>query len=175
MIRAALPRRKAIHDATTSMKNHRYYFFVFIFFAGAFVSCDRNVVFEENVKIPENRWAQNNIVTLSTDIIDTIHPHNIYLNVRNAGGYQFSNLFLFFTTRTPGGKAERDTVELMLADASGKWMGDGLGDIWDNRLPFRMNFLFPEKGTYTFTFEQAMRVDPLPQIMDIGLRIEKAE
>ena len=153
----------------------RNIYIILVLIAGMFISCDRNVVFEENVKIPENRWAQNNIVTLSTEITDTIHPHNIYINVRNAGGYQFSNLFLFFTTLTPSGKAERDTIELMLADESGKWMGDGLGDIWDNRLPFRMNFVFPESGAYTFNFEQAMRVDPLPQIMDIGIRIERAE
>ncbi len=138
-----------------------------------FSSCDRNIVFEENVKLPESRWEQKNIIILKTDIKDTITPQNIYINIRNAGGYQFSNLFVFFTTQTPSGKTERDTVELTLADPAGKWLGDGLGDIWDNRLPFKHNFHFPEKGTYTFMLEQAMRIDPLPQLMDIGIRIEK--
>ena len=138
-----------------------------------FSSCDRNIVFEENVKLPESRWEQKNIIILKTDIKDTITPQNIYINIRNAGGYQFSNLFVFFTTQTPSGKTERDTVELTLADPAGKWLGDGLGDIWDNRIPFKHNFHFPEKGTYTFMLEQAMRIDPLPQLMDIGIRIEK--
>ena len=137
-------------------------------------SCDPNVVFEDNVKLPENRWEISNIVKLETEIADTITPHNIYINVRNAGGYQFSNLFVFFTTQTPSGKAARDTIELTLADASGKWLGDGMGDIWDNRLLFKSNFIFPEKGNYIFMLEQAMRVNPLPQVMDVGLRIEKA-
>jgi gliding motility-associated lipoprotein GldH len=141
----------------------------------SFYSCDKNVVFEKNVKLPENRWYQNNIVKLEAEITDTITPHSISINVRNAGGYQFSNLFIFLTTKTPSGRQERDTVELTLADASGKWLGDGLGDIWDNRIPFKNNFRFPEKGTYTFLMEQAMRVDPLPQIMDVGLRIERLE
>lgn len=69
---------------------------------------------------------------------------------------------------------ERDTVELTLADPSGKWLGSGMGDIWDNRVLFKQQFRFPEKGTYIFTLEQAMRIDPLPQIMDVGIRIEKA-
>ena len=138
-------------------------------------SCDQNVVFEDNVKLPDNRWEIKNIVTLSTEIKDTINPHNIYINVRNAGGYQFSNLFVFLTTQTPAGTAARDTVELTLADASGKWLGEGLGDIWDNRLLFKSNFKFPQTGNYTFMLEQAMRVDPLPQIMDVGIRIEKAQ
>jgi gliding motility-associated lipoprotein GldH len=132
-------------------------------------------VFEKNVKMPENRWAQNNILTLSTEITDTINPYNLYFNVRNAGGYQFSNIFIFFTTESPSGKKSRDTVELTLADPSGKWLGDGLGDIWDNRLMFKNNFRFPEKGEYVFKLEQGMRYDPLPQIMDVGIRIEKSE
>lgn len=147
--------------------------FIVAVMAVMFSACDRSVVFEDNVNIPDNRWEQNRIIQLETDIQDTISPHNLYINVRNASGYQFSNLFIFFTTVTPSGKAERDTVELMLADASGKWLGDGMGDIWDNRKRFKSNFRFPEKGKYVFLFEQAMRVDPLPQIMDVGIRIER--
>ena len=146
-----------------------YLIFIFLFFS----SCDNNVVFEENIKFPENRWEQKNNIVFTTDIKDTLTPFNIFINVRNAGGYQFSNLFVFFTTQTPSGKRERDTIELTLANPSGKWLGDGLGDIWDNRLLFKNNFLFPEKGKYIFTLEQAMRIDPLPQLMDIGIRIEK--
>lgn len=140
-----------------------------------FSSCNSNMIFEKNVKMPENRWDFKNVVTLNPEITDTIVPYNIYINLRNAGGYQFSNIFIFLTTKTPSGKASRDTIELPLADESGKWLGDGMGDIWDNKLLFKKNFHFPEKGTYTFSMEQGMRIDPLPQIMDVGIGIEKAQ
>ena len=136
-------------------------------------SCDNSVVFEDNVKLPENRWEQKNAIQFTVDIQDTINPHNLYINLRNAGGYQFSNIFLFFTTTSPSGKMERDTLELTLADASGKWLGDGMGDIWDNRQLFKRDFRFPVSGKYNFQLEQAMRIDPLPQIMDAGIRIER--
>jgi gliding motility-associated lipoprotein GldH len=148
--------------------------FCFISILIFLTSCDSSVVFEENVKLPENRWEISNPVKLQATIEDTISPHNIYINLRNSGGYQFSNIFLFFTTTTPSGKSERDTLEIALADASGKWLGEGLGDIWESRRLFKRNFRFPEKGNYNFTLEQAMRMDPLPQIMDAGIRIEKA-
>ena len=138
-------------------------------------SCDKSVVFEKNIQIPDNKWEMNNILRLDAEIDDTITPHTIYINVRNAGGYQFSNLYLFFTTHTPKGEDARDTVELTLADDHGKWLGDGSGDIWDNRILFKKNFRFPEAGMYHFELQQAMRVNPLPQIMDAGLRIEKVK
>lgn len=151
-------------------KNH-----ILLFLCALFLTaCDSNLVFEKNVKLPENRWELKNVINLEADIQDTITPHNLYINLRNAGGYQFSNIFMFFTTKSPSGKIERDTVEVTLADPTGKWLGDGMGDIWDNRVMFRDNFRFPEKGIYHFSIEQAMRIDPLPQVMDVGIRIEKA-
>ena len=133
------------------------------------------MVFEKNTIIPDNNWEMNNIIKLDVEIKDTMSLHNIYFNIRNAGGYQFSNLYLFLTTITPKGEQARDTVELTLADERGKWLGDGSGDIWDNRILFKRKFRFPEAGLYHFEFQQAMRVNPLPQIMDAGMRIEKAQ
>lgn len=138
-------------------------------------SCDNSVLLDEHVKLDDNRWELNNVVKLAAEITDTVHPHNIYINVRNAGGYGFSNLFVFLNTYTPDGRMARDTVELMLADERGEWLGDGMGDIWDNRILFKKNFIFPQAGTYRFELEQAMRMNPLPGIMDIGICIEASE
>ena len=138
-------------------------------------ACNGNVVFEKNIALPDNKWEMNNVIRLDAEIKDTSSLHNIYINVRNTGGYQFSNLYLFLTTRTPKDEESRDTVELTLADDHGKWLGNGSGDIWDNRILFKRNFRFPEAGMYHFELQQAMRVNPLPQMMDAGLRIEKAE
>ncbi|MFN8143472.1 MAG: gliding motility lipoprotein GldH [Bacteroidia bacterium] len=156
--------------------NYRMLIFpvIILSIAGLLSSCDSKVVFEKNISLPDNHWEEGNIVHLETSIEDTATPHNIYINVRNAGGYQFRNLFVFFTTTTPKGEMERDTIELILADERGKWLGEGLGDIWDNRILFKKNFHFPQAGIYKFDLQQAMRVPILPQIMDAGVRIEKA-
>ena len=63
----------------------------------------------------------------------------------------------------------------MLADERGQWLGDGMGDIWDNRILFKKDFKFPQTGKYRFELEQAMRINPLPGIMDVGMRIERAD
>jgi gliding motility-associated lipoprotein GldH len=109
------------------------------------------------------------------DITDTINPCNVYINVRNASDYPFSNLFLFLETRYPNGAFSKDTLECVLADGSGKWLGSGSGDIWDNQILFKKNVVFKQKGKYYFNLEQAMRLQNLPQILDIGLRVERAQ
>lgn len=151
----------------------RYFFFfslvLFLF------SCDQNAVFEKNISIPDHKWDMTNILRLETEISDTSSPHNIYINVRNGSGYEFSNLFLFMTTITPKGLVAHDTLEITLADDRGKWLGSGSGDVWDNRILFKKNFKFPDAGLWHFELQQAMRINPLPQVMDAGMRIEKVE
>ena len=139
-----------------------------------FSSCDSSRVFEDNIEIPDHEWFQEKPVVLSAEISDTSMAYNVYINVRHAGYYRFSNLYMFVNTQFPDGRIQRDTVECILASPEGKWMGDGLGDIWDNRVLFKSNVSFRQPGTYRFELIQAMRIDPLPGIMDAGLRIEKA-
>jgi gliding motility-associated lipoprotein GldH len=130
-------------------------------------------VYEQNIDIPEYIWDKDNPVYFDVEIKDTVSLHNVYINIRNASGYAYSNLYLFLDTKYPNNSMSRDTIECILADPSGKWLGDGSGDIWDNQILFKKNVRFKQIGTYKFRYEQAMRMPKLPMIMDVGLRIEK--
>lgn len=136
-------------------------------------SCDQKMVFDKNEKIPDYNWDQNRALSFIVNISDTVSYHNVYLNVRNAGNYRFSNLFVFINTRFPEGQIQRDTAECILATTDGKWQGEGLGDIWNHRIMLKRHLKFPQAGEYRFDLIQAMRVNPLPGIMDAGIRIEK--
>ena len=140
-----------------------------------FTSCDRARIFEKNLEIPETGWKADNILKFDVDIKDASTPTNFYVNVRNADGYPYSNIYLFIKTKFPNGKMSNDTLECILADEKGKWLGNGLGDIYDNQILFKKNVRFPLAGKYTFEIQHGMRADIVPLIMDVGLRIAKAE
>ncbi len=140
-----------------------------------FTACDNNRIFEENKTIPETGWNSDDIKKFEVDIKDPSTATNFYINVRNADGYPYYNLFLFIKTTFPDGKMSTDTLECVLADEKGKWLGSGIGDIYDNQIPFKRNVRFPVAGKYTFDIQQGMRTEGVPLIMDVGLRIEKAE
>ena len=140
-----------------------------------FSSCDNNRIFEENKKIPAEGWSSSNVLKFDVDITNIEVPTNFYINVRNADGYPYNNLFLFIKTIFPNGKMSNDTLECILADENGKWLGSGMGDIYDNQIPFKKNVRFPDPGKYKFEIQHGMRSDVIPLIMDVGLRIEKTE
>ncbi len=138
-------------------------------------SCDKNRVFEENKEISNYVWDVKDVKTFDVLISDTVTPNNFYINVRQADSYAYSNLYLFIKTTFPNGKFSHDTLECILANVEGRWLGKGLGDIWDNQIPFKKAKKFPIKGKYSFQIEQGMRLSKLSQIMDVGIRIEKAK
>jgi gliding motility-associated lipoprotein GldH len=138
-------------------------------------SCNKNVVYSKYNTFKENEWFAKDKVTFDVEITDTQTLNNINLMVRHADTYPYNNLFLFVTTKYPDGKSLTDTMEIILANQKGEWQGSGAGDIYDFKVPVKKNVRFPLGGKYQFIFEQGMRVDPLPLIMDFGLEIEKSK
>jgi gliding motility-associated lipoprotein GldH len=145
---------------------------IFLFMLAA---CDSSRYFEENKKINNQEWHSDQPVVLTASITDTSQSYNVYINIRHAGNYRFSNLYLFINSGFPGGQLQRDTLECLLAAPDGRWLGDGLGDIRDNRILFKKNVRFPQLGEYRFELIHAMRVNPLKGILDAGIRIEKVQ
>ena len=139
------------------------------------ISCDPGRVYEKNVKIPDGIWNKDNKISFEVFIDDTVNAHNLYVNVRNTSLYPFSNLHLFIETTAPSGDNIRETFELTLSDDRGKWLGSGLGDIWDLQQLYKDNVRFAQRGNYTIEYQQGMRMDRLPFVLDVGLRIEVAK
>ena len=155
--------------------NRKYIFLLTILFVFILHSCDPHRVYEKNIKIPDGVWSHDHIMKFEVMISDTTSLHNIYINVRNASLYPTRNLYLFVTTIAPSGHSVKDTVEIILADEKGKWLGSGLGDIWDLQQIYKKNIRFAQKGKYIFQYQHAMRIKRLPYILDAGLRIEKVK
>jgi gliding motility-associated lipoprotein GldH len=133
-------------------------------------------MYEQYIEVENGVWKKENLAKFTVEVVDTINAHNLYINVRNKGNYQFSNLYLFVTIQGPDGGSSTDTVNCVLADKRGKWLGKGIGDLWDLRLPYIGGFKFAQSGKYIFTYEQAMRVENgVEGITDLGLRIERKD
>jgi gliding motility-associated lipoprotein GldH len=152
------------------VRNNNYLFIAIILFLS---SCMGGPVFHENMALKSGKWNAGDSLLFNALITDTIQPHSIILSLRNKGSYSFSNFYAFITTHAPSGAARTDTVEFVLADKRGKWLGKGFGDLWQTSRPFKLNIRFPHTGIYTFAVKQGMRVENLEGIMDFGIRIDR--
>ena len=135
-------------------------------------SCNSGSVYHEYVTIEGGSWHRDSIFHFEAPIEDSISLNNFFINIRNNSDYPYSNLYLFVTTEFPNGHSTIDTIECILADKDGRWLGSGSGSIKDNKIMLQQALRFPLNGTYHFYLEQGMREEKLEGIEDIGFSIE---
>lgn len=138
-----------------------------------FFSCGNSIVYDQYQSIELPSWDKNKVYYFTFDIEDISDPYNLSLQIRNNNLYPYQNLWLFCSEEKTVGVLQKDTIECMLADEYGKWVGKGIS-LFQSSFPIRKNYYFPHKGQYTFSFKQGMRNDALPGIQEIGFRVEKA-
>lgn len=140
--------------------------------------CTDNVIYQSDVPVPDGAWSRTFTPEFAFDITDTVSQHDVYIDVRHTGDYPFSDLFLFVDLTGPGGRTMRDTVECLLSDPSGRWLGKGTGFIFSDRIQakvlYKLHNRFPASGRYTMKLEQAMRMEPLPAVIDVGVSVERS-
>ncbi len=134
--------------------------------------CNSSTLFTQAVNF-HNYWPKNKAAKFVVPVADTLSSFNFYINIRHTGKYRYSNLYLFMQTRFPNGTYTRDTLEIMLANVQGKWLGKGWGEIKEDHVLLKSKLRFPMSGDYEFLIWQAMRVDTLKAIRSVGIDIEK--
>jgi gliding motility-associated lipoprotein GldH len=139
-----------------------------------FYGCsDPGAVIDNNTALPNKVWSYNNRIGYNFKIDDAGASYNFYVNLRVTGDYKYSNMFVLITD--PVKKSSSSRYELKLAQPDGQWLGTGSGNLYSFRIPFRRNYKFPVAGTYHIRIEQNMRDNPLHEVSDVGLRVEKAK
>ena len=144
------------------------------------VSCESNTVFSESQAM-DGHWGADEVVQFKLPQLDSLKKYNLFLNIRNTNEYRYNNLFLIVNITFPHGKTVTDTLEYRMAQPDGSWMGQGIGNIKENKLWYKENVQFFEDGIYTVDIAQAMRnngdvegVTKLEGITDVGFSIEEA-
>ena len=155
--------------------------FLLFFVAFGLVSCDKSQVFDEYHTFDDG-WKKNSIINFTFDQEVSKKPYNLFINIRDNDDYEFSNLFLIVKLEHPDGLVKVDTLEYQMANPDGTLLGEGFSDIKESKLWYKEKMMFPKKGKYKLSIQQAVRqtgkikgVEKLDGITEIGFRIESLE
>lgn len=140
-------------------------------FLSCLYACNNRALIDETVSLPAKGWNYDSLLTFSFPITDTSGVYDVSLHVRNAKQYKYSNLWIFLETTAPNGARQKDTLELILADETGHWLGKGTRSINTMLIPYMRNIKFPYLGVYQMQVQHAMRDTTLNYIHDFGIRI----
>lgn len=148
---------------------------LFLLIVSGLTSCqDTQTVVDDNFEIAGHNWSYTEKVQIPFVIANPDQLYNLYVNLRLTSKYKYSNIFLLIHLTGPDGKKTTERKEFRLALPDGEWLGSGSGNLYSFQMPFKENYKFPLKGKYVIELEQNMRDNPLNNISDAGVRVEKA-
>lgn len=141
------------------------------------VSCQTIDLYEKTASIPGHSWKSSFKPSFTFTIKDTASTYQLYVTLRHKDSYNYNNIYINLSTKQPGQDSTQSALyDLKLGTDESGWLGTGMDDIYEHRIPLTpagTDFRFRKPGEYTFTIAQVMREDPLEQVMNVGLRIEK--
>ncbi len=132
--------------------------------------------YQKQEAIPDNAWAYDFIPEFNYSISDTTAVYQPYFIFRHTQAYPYNNIWVWVSVKGPGDTiAKKVRVDVVLAEAGGKWLGRGMGEIYEQRMPLELgdSINLSRYGDYEIKVEQNMRINPLPEVLHVGLRVEK--
>lgn len=138
----------------------------------ALASCTSSVgLYEKTVAFSRHEWKSDDKPSFTFEISDTSRPYQLYFVLRHTDAYQYKNIWVDIQVKEPD-STYTVSRQFTLADGE-KWLGSGMDDVYEHRIPFAKGAFLLKKGSYTFTLQQVMRDDPLKDVLNAGIRIEK--
>ena len=137
--------------------------------------CETIELYEQNTNYPDHQWASKQPNKYQCAITDTNAMYTISFVIRHHNAYHYKNIWVTLSTKSPSGIVTKEMANLNLADDEKGWLGTGMDDIYDQRIPITQQPIKLQKGVYEFTLEHTMREDPLQNILATGIRVEKVK
>jgi len=148
---------------------------MFILISTVLLSCNKNKVYEKRIDFEKYTWNRFLPIYFEFPIKEVNYNYNIYLTLRHITQYPYNNLKVNLTIYSPSGD-ERTTMHVFqVKDKEGKFLGDGMGDLWDLKLLAKQNISFKDPGNYKIQIDNLMDYFDIVGLMNIGVIVEKTE
>lgn len=139
------------------------------------ISCEKSKDFKEIRDFKDNQWFVKDKQTFRFEITDTTKSYKFNFLVRNSVAYPFFNIYLKQRLLDSSGAVLSSSMQeaLLFEPKTGKPYGEGLGDIFDNKIsaPPLQSYTFKKPGKYKWEITHNMRPDPLQGIMSLGVEV----
>jgi len=145
-----------------------------IFFLISLAACQTIPLSEQNTIHPDHQWNSAKPEKYLFNISDTNQLYKIIFVIRHHNAYHYKNIWIELSHSSTAEQSKTETFNLNLANDQKGWLGTGMDDIYDQRIPLYSKPMKLKYGMHTFTIKHTMREDPLQNILSTGIRIEKA-
>ena len=154
-------------------KNKIVFILLCIFFVLS--GCETKQLFEQSTIYPNHNWPSKQATKYQFNVTDTAATYKIFFVIRHHNAYHYKNIWLDLIIKSPKNAITKQVLNLNLADDAKGWLGTGMDDIYDQRIPMTASPIYFNKGINEISVQHTMREDPLENILSTGIRVEKVK
>lgn len=137
-------------------------------------ACVQTGVFEKTITFPKHEWSSKEKQVVRFTISDTSSNYRLFFVIRHTNAYRYNNIWIKLGSKGPADSSfQFQQFDIPLA-TNNHWNGTGMDDIFEQRILLSQRSIHVQKaGTYEFILQHIMREDPLGEILNAGIRLEK--
>lgn len=137
-------------------------------------ACNGQTVFHAFQSLPDRGWQRQDTVDFCVNVPDSFTAYRLQVEIRNNTDYPYQNLPLSVTTYNADTLlVSTDTLQLILANAQGKWTGKGWGGLYQTTISAG-SVAIDKAGTYRFQIACILPDSLLKGISDVGIRLDRS-
>ena len=135
-------------------------------------SCTQSTISHQYHSISKEGWKRESVLDYEV-LIDSLNKEcNIDIELSYNNNYAYRNIYLFVSgVDSTENQIFSDTLNVTLADEYGKWLGNGWGTSYQQRVEYKPSYRFPASGAYKISVKQGMRDNPIVGIERVGVRV----
>ncbi len=134
-------------------------------------ACDKSTCYNESSSLEGTIWKESDTLMASFEVSDSQHYHNIFVLARFNSLYPYSNIYFKVMLSGPKGIDMTEIKSFDITDKSGKWLGNGFGDLHSYELPIFPDLALKQFGKYKVKVVPHMRKESLEGIHDHGIKV----
>jgi gliding motility-associated lipoprotein GldH len=138
-------------------------------------TCTTVDLYEKTVSLPDHEWKSDNKPAFNFTITDTTSLYQVYFVIRHTEKYNYNNIWVNYYYQPPGDTLHKEPREFQLATNEKGWLATGMDDIYEHRIKLAPDAGKLKAGSYKFILENIMREDPLKEVLNVGVRVEKVK
>lgn len=136
-------------------------------------SCEEEAVYEDHRAVDRAGWAYTDTLTFHVDVDEPLDSILLSIYTRHTVDFGWRNAWVRIVSIDPTGDTARARYDLKLSQPSGAWYGRCRGDVCQLTQPVDYPLVLADTGVYVFHLLQDMRVDPLTEVLAMGLRLDR--
>lgn len=148
--------------------------YIILLFTLSLASCQCNTKYHSYCSTSTGGWHKGD--TLSYEIPSNLEKgeYIIEVGIRHSGIYKYKNIWIEVANNfTNSKKIKCDSIQLILADKEGNWLGKGISGLYQKDSLLTKKFTVTNSNKAKISVRHIMRDKNLPGIRDFGIKLIK--